>query len=326
MGIMMNRICQLLGIQIPIMQAPSGRIAGPELAAAVSDAGALGGMGVTWTSPSDVIAQIEQIRRATQRPFYVNFVLAFEPRALQACIDARVPAVTFSWGEAGPYVKDLRAAGIKIGIQAVNPLGVRRALEQGADFIVLQGREAGGHVQATMPLYELLAAAAAMRAQAPLVVAGGIATGAQIAQAMKLGADGVLMGTRFVATVESRAHDAYKQALSTAEPKATAMTTCFDGGWPNALHRVLRNRTLEEWEAAGCPPVGRRPREGEDIGQTPEGSKIRLYDDTSPRKGMSGKLGDMALYAGESVQFINDVPPAGALLRSLWTDAQLCLQ
>jgi len=322
---MHNRFCELLGVDIPILQAPTASIAGPELAAAVSAAGALGAMGLTWTLPDAGAAQVRQVRAATERPFLVNYVLAFEPVSLPAALEAGAPVVTFSWGDPEPYLSLVRTAGAKIGVQVGNAAGARRALALGVDFILCQGVEAGGHVQSTTGLDALLPAVLeAIDGAVPVVAAGGMANGADIARALRRGAAAVMLGTRFVATQESRAHPEYKRLLLEATADQTALTLCFDGGWPHAAHRVLRNRTLEGWEAAGCPPPGRRPGEGEVVGRAASGALILRYEDTAPREGMSGDVGAMALYAGTGVGRIGDLPSAAELVRRLWAEANRC--
>lgn len=121
-------------------------------------------------------------------------------------------------------------------------------------------------VQATKPLYEVLGAVIEEAKTIPVIAAGGIANGAHIRRALQAGASGVLIGTRFVATKEAGVHDDYKVAITRAQADDTVLTVCFSGslsdphdGWPNAPHRVLRNRTFGMWEAAGCPPAGKRP-------------------------------------------------------------------
>lgn len=315
----MNPLCEALGIEIPIIQAPTASIAGPELAAAVSSAGALGSMGLTWTSPGDAVAQIAEVRAVTQAPFLVNFALAFEPAALPDVLRAGAPIVSFSWGDPSPHLAEVRSAGAKVGIQVGNEAGARRARELGADFIICQGMEAGGHVQSTTPLESLLPMVIHEAREIPVVAAGGISTGVDIARVLALGAQGAMLGTRFVATRESRAHGSYKQRLVDAGD--TALTMCFDGGWPHAAHRVLRNDTLEAWESAGCPQPGRRPGEGEPVGLSASGEPILRYEDTAPRQGMTGDIDSMALYAGEGVTRITDLPSAGTLVRRLWAEA-----
>lgn len=319
---MMTRLQDLFGLRCPICQAPTGSIAGPELAAAVSGAGALGAMALTWASPQVAAEQVRRVRQATTAPFQVNYALYKPPVSLQSALDAGAPVVTFSWGDPAPYLGQVRAVGAKIGIQVANAAGARRSHDLGADFLICQGVEAGGHVQSTTPLEDLLPRVLEAACGLPVVASGGIGDGADIARVLALGADGVMLGTRFVATRESGAHPAYKERLTQVSAGATALTVCFDGDWPYAAHRVLRNGTLEAWEASGCSPAGQRPGEGEIVGRTAGGEPILRYDDTAPRQGMSGDVLDMALYAGTSAAVIGDIPAAAHLVARLWEECE----
>jgi nitronate monooxygenase len=305
------------GLRHPIFQAPTGSIAGPELAAAVSQAGALGALALTWTPPEVAAAYVRQVRAATDNPFQVNFALAFPPTSLAAALEAGAPVVTFSWGDPAPYLPQARAAGAKVGAQVTNAAGARRMADLGVDFLLCQGLEAGGHVQSTKPLWELLPRVLEAANGLPVVAAGGIGDGAAIAQALQMGAAGAMLGTRFVATQESRAHPDYKRRLVEAAASDSALTVCFDGGWPHAAHRVLRNATLENWEAAGCPPPGQRPGEGEVVGFTRDGEPILRYEDTAPRQGFTGDVLAMCLYAGTSCAAVHDIPSAADLMERL---------
>ncbi|HZO91278.1 MAG TPA: nitronate monooxygenase [Chthonomonadaceae bacterium] len=315
-----------LGLRYPIFQAPTGSIAGPELATAVSAAGAMGAMALTWTAPETAAAYVRQVRAATENPFLVNFALAFPPTALGAVLAEGAPVVSFSWGDPTPYLEQGRAAGAIVGVQVTSAQGARRAVTLGVDFLICQGLEAGGHVQSTMPLWELLPRVVEAAGETPVIAAGGIGDGAGIARALRLGAAGAMLGTRFVATQESRAHPDYKRRLVESSASDTALTVCFDGGWPYAAHRVLRNPTLENWEAAGCPPVGQRPGEGETVAYAASGEPIRRYEDTAPREGMTGSVLEMALYAGTSCAAVQDIPPAAHLVRRLWAECEAILQ
>ena len=155
-----------------------------------------------------------------------------------------------------------------------------------------------------------------------MIASGGIGDGAGIALVLVLGCGRGHAGTRFVATRESRAHQAYKERLTQAAAGETALTVCFDGDWPYAAHRVLRNGTLEGSEASGCPPHGARPAEGEVLGRAASGQPIRRYDDTAPRQGMSGDVLDMALYAGTSSAVIQDIPAGADLVDRLWQECE----
>ena len=315
-------LCELLGIDVPILQAPTGSIAGPELAAAVSTAGGLGAMGMTWADADQAAGHVGAVRAATSRPFLVNYVLAFPPRSLDAALEAGAPVVSFSFGDADPVARRVRAAGALLGVQVTCGEGARRATDMGASFLICQGTEAGGHVQATRDLGETLEEVLGAAGDTPVVAAGGIATGERCAELISLGASGVMMGSRFVAALESRAHDRYKSLLCDAGAGGTALTVCFDGGWPQAAHRVLRSSTLRAWEAAGSPARGSRPGEGETVARSGDGQAILRYDDTAPRFGMTGSIEEMCLYAGTGAGAIERVEPAGELLRRLWRECQ----
>lgn len=310
----------ILNLEIPIFQAGTGSVAGPALAAAVAQAGAMGGMGLTWTSPEDARAAVRCVKERTQGVFQANFALAFPPAALGGVLDEGIPCVTFSWGDPTPYVSDVRASGAQFGIQVTSVEGALRALDLRPDFLVCQGVEAGGHVQSSIPLERALPQVVEIARGVPVVAAGGIVDGRSMAGALKLGASAAMMGTRFVATRESLAHDDYKRALVDAQE--TALTVCFEGGWPNAPHRVLRNRTLREWEAYGCPPVGRRPGEGDEVGRSVRGEPIYRYEEIAPRQGMTGELLEMCLYAGDGVGKVRDIPSATELVERLWAECR----
>src|SRR5262249_4902020 len=153
--------------------------------------------------------------------------------------------------------------GATVGVQVGTARAAQLAIEEGCDFVICQGLEAGGHVQSSTPLGELLAAVVNVAGEIPVVAAGGLADAADVRRVLNASAEAVMLGTRFVATHESRAHPDYKQALIESDGSNTVMTGCFDGGWPYAQHRVLRNRTLQHWEDGGCAPSGKRAGEGD---------------------------------------------------------------
>ena len=310
-------------LPIPILQAPIGSIANPTLAAAVSNAGGMGSLALTWTKPDLAKKQLLQLIEQTLAPFFVNFVLAFPPIAFEAVLEVGVPAITFSFGHAPDLMRRAQAQGILVGVQVGNLQGGQQAINDGADFIICQGMEAGGHVQSSTPLHVLLSQVAKIGGKIPIIAAGGISSALHIYQARQAGATGVMLGTRFVATKESRAHAQYKDALVSASSSDTAYTLCFDGGWPQAAHRVLRNSTFLAWEAAGCPSKGSRPGEGDVVATTPTGSELLRYDDSPPLISMEGDVLACCLYAGEGVGKIDDIPSVNTLMKQLWHHVQL---
>lgn len=286
----------------------------------------MGAMALTWTIPEAAREQVKQVRKVlatTSAPFQVNFALAFPPNSLTAALEAGAPVVTFSWGDPAEYLPLVRSFGATVGIQVTNGEGARRAVDLGANFLICQGMEAGGHVQATRSLWRTLDEVLAVVGALPVIASGGIGDGQGIAQALQRGSSGAMLGTRFVVTVESRALAEYKQKLLAADADDTALTVCFDGGWPYAAHRVLRNNTLEMWEAAGCPPSGNRPGEGDVTGYNAAGDAILRYEDTAPREGFTGDVDAMCLYAGTSCAAIHDIPTAGNLVARLWAEARI---
>ena len=313
------------GLKFPIVQAPTGSIAGPELAAAVCEAGAMGAMALTWAEPLAAAAQVRQVTGRTGVPFLVNFALAVPPRSLAAALEAGAPVVTFSWGEPSDHVSLVRSFGARLGIQVTTAEGARRAIQHGPDFLICQGVEAGGHVQATRELRTVLMEVLAAADGVPVVAAGGIGDGTAVAEVLRLGASAAMLGTRFVATQESRAHPEYKRLLVEATEHDTALTVCFEGGWPYAPHRVLRNATLETWEAVGCPPIGQRPGEGDVLGANASGESILRYEDTAPRTGFQGDIAAMCCYAGASCAAIYDLPSARDLVPRLWEESLAAL-
>jgi nitronate monooxygenase len=312
----------LTGQRLPIIQAPIGSGATPELVIAVCKAGGLGGLGLTWDSPDEVATKVTRLRQALPRSaFFANFVLHFPCDGLDAALEAGVPVVTFSWGIDAARIAAAHRSGTKVGVQVGNAEGARRALEAGADFLIAQGVEAGGHVQSTTPLATLLPQVLAVAGDCPVVAAGGIASADAILRVIAAGAAGIMLGTRFLATREAGVHPDYKAALVAAKAEDTAFTNCFDIDWPFAMHRVLRNSTFSAWEAAGSPQPPHRPGEGEIVFRQNGTSHVR-YCDTPPGPDATGDLMGACLYAGTGVSDIDRIEGAGDLVTRLWAEVQ----
>ena len=252
--------------------------------------------------------------------FFVNFVLSFPPRSLDAALEAGAPIVTFSWGQPDDLVERTQQHGAQVGIQVGTVDGAKRALESRPDFIICQGVEAGGHVQSTIPTFELLNQVSEIADSVPVVITGGRAGGRDLHRAFGGGAKAIMLGTRFVASAESQAHHDYKMAIVDSEENDSTYTICFDGGWPYAAHRVLRNSTLNDWESAGCPPSGQRPNEGEILVSRNDGSTVNRYDDDPPLSNMVGNALDGCLYAGTGCGRIYDMPNAKDVVDRIWAE------
>ncbi len=291
------------------MQAPLGRAGAVRLAAEVSQAGGLGTLGASWTEPEVLREQIGSITRVTDRPFCVNLVLDFEQdERLEVAVEERAPIVSFSFGLRPQLVARARAGGARVLVQVGSADAARAATDAGADALIVQGVEAGGHVQSIVGLLPLLAEVRRF-VSLPLLAAGGIADPASARAAVAAGAQAVVMGTRFVASDESDAHPRYQACLLAAEARDTVLTELFDVGWADSPHRVLRNSTYERWEAAGSPPSGERPGEGEEVA----GGMAR-YASNPPLASVEGDIEAMAMYAGQGVGAIAAVEPAAAIV------------
>lgn len=308
-----------MGIRYPIVQAVMGG-ATPDLAAAVAQAGGLGGMGLTWSPKAEVRDFVTRVRAATQGPFAVGYVLAFGAATLEVALEAGAPVIQFSFGTPSDgQVAQIRKAGAKFGMQISNLAGARQAFDLGADYVSCQGQEAGGHVQAQSSWHGHIAEILAAAGQTPVLVAGGLSGGKDLRKVLAMGAAGGVFGTRFAASREYPAHPEYKRRLVKASAGDTALTVCFDGGWTNVLHRVLRNPTLDKWEAAGAKPAGARPGEGDVVGRNGD-MTFERYHVWPPLAGTTGQPEDMALYAGLGVGGIRDIANAGDIVRRIWTE------
>ena len=314
---------KLFNLKYPISNAGMGSAAQPPLTIAVSSAGGLGSLGSgTRTTADSVRTRVSRIKAATDRPFAINYLLPFEAPTLDVALEAGAPIIQFAFGiPTADMLRRIRTSGARFSVQVGSAENARRAVDAGAAYLICQGIEAAGHVQSTTPLEDLLPAVVEQAKDVPVLAAGGIASGAHMRRVLSAGASGVLMGTRFVATKEGHAHDEYKNALTRAKASDTVMTVCFQDGWTNAPHRVLRNRTVEMWEAAGCPPPGKRPGEGDELAtNTATGAKRIRYGIAPPYPDDRGTVLDMALYAGRGVDAIRDVPSAGELMARLWKE------
>jgi NAD(P)H-dependent flavin oxidoreductase YrpB (nitropropane dioxygenase family) len=315
-------LCDRLGIDVPIVQAPVGSAASPELVAAVSGAGGLGMLALTWHSPAQARRTIRRTRELTTRPFGANLVLDFPvDDLLTVCLDEGVPIISTFWGDPAPVNARIHRAGA-LHLHTVGEVAeAADAVARGVDVVVAQGWEAGGHVRGGTTTMALVPAVVDAVGPVPVLAAGGIADGRGVAAALALGAQGAVLGTRFLATTEAATHEVYRRHLIAATGADTVHTRCFGDGWPDAPHRALRNTTLRRWEAAGSPPAPQRPGENDVVAVDAAGNDHHRYEDLMPLPGMTGDLADMALYAGQSVNLIHEIVPAAHLVHDLATEA-----
>jgi nitronate monooxygenase/enoyl-[acyl-carrier protein] reductase II len=334
-------LCRQLGIEHPILSVGMGISAGPELVAAVSGAGACGVLGGSGIPPEHLLRRITAVRARTSHPFGVNLIVAdfeaddatdedraFVLEQLDAVLAAGARLLVLFWGPAAPFVERIHAAGSQVLIQVGSVGEAMAAAADGVDGVIAQGVEAGGHVRGTTSVWDLVPASVAAVAPIPVLASGGIGDGAGIARAIRLGAQGVSLGTRFVASHEAFVHPAFKRRVIEATATDTVLTGLFDIGWPDAPHRVLRNRVVREWEAAGRPPSGRRPGEGASIGirHRPWGDvEWPRYSTGMITPDFAGDPEDAPMWAGESCTVVSEVLPAAAIVRELVRDAEAAL-
>jgi nitronate monooxygenase len=178
----------------------------------------------------------------------------------------------------------------------------------GCDAVIAQGIEAGGHVQGEVGLLALVGELS-RELSVPVIAAGGLADARGVRAVLAAGAAGAAMGTRFLATPEADVHPRYVARVLEAGADDTVLTGLFDGGWPDAPHRVLRNTTHAAWERAGCPQPGSRPGEGEPVAEL-DGVTIARYAADEPRRSATGDIEAMCLYAGQGVGLVTQVVPA----------------
>lgn len=311
----------LAGIRFPIVQAPMGGASCPELAAAVSEAGGLGMLALSWHSTEAVRAEIRNTRALTKQPLGVNLVLAFpQEDRLAVCLEEGVGLVSFFWGDCAPFVRRVHDAGALVASAVASVEEAVEAAEAGVDVIVAQGWEAGGHVRGQVATLPLTAAVAAALPGRVVLAAGGIGDGRGVAAMLALGASGVWMGTRFLASPEASIHQRYRERLVAARETDTVHTELFNVGWPDAPHRVLRNSTIAAWEEAGRPEAGLRPGEGEVLAVGGRGRMAR-YASTTPGPDAEGDIEALSLWAGQSVGCVATVKAAGDIVRELVEDA-----
>lgn len=317
----------VLGIEKPILSAPMAGAAGPKLVAAVCNAGGYGVIPLWGKSKEQVSAGIDELRDLTDRNFAVNLNLSFPyEEQLEMCIDKGVHGVSLFWGLEPSAIEHAKAGGLAVLVSVGNAQEARTAADAGADVIVAQGWEAGGHVWgqvSTMALVPAVVDAVSV----PVIAAGGIADGRGMAAALMLGASGVWIGTRFLASSEATIHEVYRNRILQASEADTQWAhDLYDVGWPDAPHRALCNATSQDWVDAGCSPPGSRPNEGEQIGQRPNGDPVVRYQSYTPLLETQGDVDAMSLWSGQGVSLVRNIMPAADIVEDIYQGAKKCLQ
>lgn len=309
-----TRICDLLGIPHPVALGGMGGATSAPLVAAVSVSGGLGTLGTSSFDASQLETQIKLIRAMTDKPFGINHLLFRVQEAnFQLTLDARPSVMAFAWARPDQDLRDYFARAHSAGCKVMHMIGevpgALRAAEAGADIIVAQGTEGGGHVgwMASMALLPMV-----VRAVSPLPVlaAGGFADGSGLAAALALGAEGVLVGTRFLATTESPLHPNMKQAIVESNGHDTVLTEIPDIAtghvWPGAMARARRNKFIERW-------AGR------------EWALRQCYSEAGKAALEARRNGDVEnapLLFGQDAGLIDSIKPAGEIVRSMVAEAE----
>jgi nitronate monooxygenase len=308
-------LTEKFGLEYPIVSAPMGSVAGGRLAAAVSNAGGLGLVGGGYGDSEWLRTELSTARSEAKRPWGVGLITWHATReAVELVLGYEPHAFMLSFGDPGPFVPAIKEAGCTLICQVQDVEDGLSAKAAGADIIVAQGTEAGGHGadRSTLPLVPAVVDAVA---PTPVLAAGGIADGRGLAAALVLGAKGALIGTRFYAATEALGHESAKERILVAKGRDTKRTRIFDivrqHAWPHPYTgRAIRNRFMERWE-------GR------------ENDLSAALDEEIPGFRAAVRAGDFdraMIWAGEGVDVISDIVPAGELVRRIGAETEACLR
>jgi len=312
-----TRICDLLGVEHPIISAPMTGTATAELAAAVSNAGGFGMIGSrVQPDPEWLREQIHTTRELTNRPFGVGFISSAPgmEKAIEVAIEEKVAAISHSFADVTPFVSDAHAAGIKVLAQVQTvALAVSAALA-GVDVITAQGTEAGGHTgnNGTLPL---VAAVVDIAGGIPVLASGGIGDGRGLAAVLMLGAEGAWIGTRFVASLEWGGPDWVRQKVTEASADDTLLTKVYDLAGaapfpPEISHRVLRNDFTDTWHGRDQEIIARRQE----------------LQDQIDAAALAGDTRIASVNAGGATGLIDRVEPAGDIVRRIVAETEAILR
>jgi nitronate monooxygenase len=306
---------RLVGCTVPIQLAGMGSILSPELAAAVSGAGALGQITFAGIEVEDARQRLEKLTSLTTRPFGVNLLIPYLDKQILEMSVKKAKVIDFFWGDPDPeLVRQVHDAGVLASWQVGSVAEAIAAEKAGCDFIIAQGVEAGGHIRGALGLMPLLTQVLD-KVAVPTLGAGGIGSGRGIAAVLAAGAAGVRMGTRFIAAAESNAHPDYVRAVISAQAEDSIRTNRFEVECPlcPSTHGVLR-QALEAAEAFDGSYVA-------DF----NGEPVAKFRGTPPFKGFTGNIGAMACYAGQSVGEVRGVQPAAEIVAELIESAEKLL-
>ncbi len=318
-------ICDILGCDYPILQAGMGGVARAELAAAVSDAGGFGCLGMVREPCALITREIAEVRKRTDRAFGVNLIpAATDPdlftEQLKTCKNESIETLVFFWDVMPEAVARANDLGMQVIYQVGSVGHARAAQAAGAVAIIAQGVEAGGHVHGTVSSLVLVPQVAAAT-DLPVIGSGGFATGRSLVAALALGAQGIHCGTAFLAATESFAHDLHKQRVVQAASDETVHTDAFVINWPKgAAVRVLRSDLTD---SLGDRLFGHDPDTfPRDQIADEQGKPIYRWSTDSPLRSMQGDLDELALFAGQCVGDVHAIRPAAEIVADIVEDAR----
>ncbi|GAB4202539.1 MAG: enoyl-[acyl-carrier-protein] reductase FabK [Roseiflexaceae bacterium] len=325
-----TRITEEYRVELPFLNAGMAFQAGVDLVVAVCEAGGLGVMGASAMSPTFFREQLRAVRARTQRPIGVDFIPSFSTaEQITICVQERVPLVVFFWNDIPPaWMAELKQGGVKVWMQVGSLDEARAAVQAGVDGLVVQGSEAGGHNRSSAATFTLLPAVVDAVAPVPVVAAGGIADGRGVAAALALGAEGVWVGTRMLASQEAFLHALVKQRIVEAQVHDTARTLIFGPEFPDAATRALRNRVVREWEGRDNPPPyhGIPPEQLPVVGQTSlygiPAPLVRFTSFPASPDATGDFIEEIGLLAGESTGLIHDLKPARQIVHEMMNEAR----
>lgn len=304
-----------LGLSCPLLLAGMGGIAGPELVAAVSNAGGAGILGLYKTPPERIHGLVAEIEHLTPHVYGLNWVPeVLDEGALtarvEAALDVTRPTVFASFfGHPPKAVADLvHRAGRILMVQVGSPEQATTAAGLGADAVIAQGIEAGGHLLGTESVWSVVEGTRVRFPDMAIFAAGGVSTGADLGALTGVGADGACCGTLFIPAIESRAHPIFKQAVLNAKAEDTVISDVYEIGWPDRRHRVIR--TPRVVQGRGAPPdfVASTRVYGTQL-------LIPRYSAAVPTVETSGKIEEMAFYCGTSCSGVASELSADAIVR-----------
>ena len=307
---------ELVGVEVPIQLSGMGSVGGPELAAAVSEAGGLGTTTVAGLTPDEVEARLDLIRNQTKKPFALNFLIPVVDKEAVEVAARGCRVVDFFWGwPDAPLVRIAHAGGALVSWQTGSLEEAVAAEAAGCDFIIAQGIEAGGHIRGRLGVLQLLTEVVDA-VNVPVLAAGGIGNARSLAGVIAAGAAGARMGTRFLAAEETNAHPDYVTALIAARAEDSVRTSQFHIECPlcPSTHGVLRS-AIEKAEAL----------KDEIAGEWPGVRPIPRFAGAPPNRRFVGAIGAMACYAGQSVGDVKKVEPAARIVHDLVEGAESIL-